>query len=293
MCKKKHLFFARASAFKSKLASKLLSSLHMIPVYRIRDGIKTIQKNQKIFEQCFEILKNNEGIEIFAEGEHHLERRILPFKKGFARIILGTLQKYPHLEIQIIPIGFNYDSHLNFPSSVSMYYGKSILANNFITPDHPDTKFTDLLNEVSSSLKKLTLHVEDATNYDKIIKKLEILGVDYLNPFQANELVKNIEKTTAELTAKKKIINWFTPIHIIAKLNSIVPLLIWKYLKSTIKDIIFLNTYRFALIITLFPIFYLIQTAIVYYFFNLKYALIYLGTCVILGFISTKTMTVS
>ena len=40
-------------------------------------------------------------MEIFAEGEHHIDRRILPLKKGFARIILGTLLQYPDLEIKI------------------------------------------------------------------------------------------------------------------------------------------------------------------------------------------------
>lgn len=286
-------FLSRASAFKNNIISRFLRSLNMTPVYRIRDGINTIEKNSEVFKHCHNILKNRGAIEIFAEGEHHLKRRILPFKKGFARIILGTLQKYPHLEIQIIPVGLNYDSHLNFPSSVSVYYGKPILANNFITPNNPDIRFIDLLNEVSSALKKLTLHVEDATNYDKIIQKLEHLGVDYLNPFEANELVKNIEEFAIELIPENQKINWFVPIHFIAKINSIVPLLIWKYLKSIIKDIIFLNTYRFAVITTLFPLFYLIQTAIVHYFFNLKYAIIYLGICIILGVISTKTMTVS
>ena len=286
-------FLARASAFKNKLISKLLGLLHMIPVYRIRDGINTIKKNKEIFEQCFEILKDKEAIEIFAEGEHHLQRRILPFKKGFARIISGTLQKYPNLEIQIIPVGFNYDSHLNFPSSVSVYYGAPILANDFINPDNSDLRFSNLINEVSLALKKLTLHVEDTANYDNIIQKLEHLGVNYLNPFEANELVKNIEESIIKPTSKNKTINWFTPIHWIAKLNSLVPLLIWKYLKSTIKDIVFTNTFRFTLITTLFPLFYLIQTTIVYYFFNLNYALIYLMGCIIIGIISTKTMTVN
>lgn len=76
----------------------------MIPVYRIRDGVNTIQKNHEIFEQCYEYLKKEKAIEIFAEGEHHLERRIIPLKKGFARIIEGTLKKIP---------GFKYSNSSN------------------------------------------------------------------------------------------------------------------------------------------------------------------------------------
>lgn len=286
-------FLTRASAFKSKIAAVLLRSLNMIPVYRIRDGAKTIQKNIPTFEKCFDILKNGRAIVVFAEGEHHLDRRIIPLKKGFARIILGTLQKYPDTTIYIVPIGINYDSPLNYPSSTSIYYGEPICANQFFDLENPDYRFSEIIERVSSALKNLTLHVDNQINYDEIIRKLEANDVDYLNPFEANEMLKNIDKLTSKSSEKKRQLNWLTPIHFIAKINSILPLIIWRYLKPTIKEIIFLNTFRFAVITTLFPLFYLIQTGIVYAVFNLKYAIIYLVSCIVLGIISTKTMIVS
>lgn len=286
-------FLSRASAFKNKLARFFLNSLHMIPIYRIRDGINTIEKNVQVFEQCHEILNNKEAIEIFAEGEHHLSRKIIPLKKGFARIILGTLQKYPDLEIQIVPIGFNYDSLIGFPSSVSIYYGEPILANNFINVENPDLRFSKIIKEVSSAMKKLTLHIEEIENYDEIITKLEKHQIDYTNPIEANKLYKNIDKLTDKSTIKKRKINWFIPIHIVTKLNSLIPIFIWKYLKSLIKDIIFMNTFRFAVIATLFPLFYLLQTVLVYYFFSLKFAVVYLVSCIVLGIISKRTMQVN
>ena len=57
-----------------------------------------------------------------------------------------------------------------------------------------------------------------------------------------------------------------------------------------ITDKLFMNSFRFALIATLFPFFYLLQAGIIYYFSNFKYALIYLALCILLGFISKKTM---
>lgn len=286
-------FLTRASAFKIGVVDQILRSLNMIPVYRVRDGVRTIEKNFFVFEQCIEILKQERAIQIFAEGEHHLRRRVLPLKKGFARIILGTLQKYPNLPIYIVPIGINYDSHLNFPSSASIYYGKPIFANQFFDLRNPDLKFKKITHQVSVALKYLTLHVNDSANYDKIILKLEALGVNYLNPFEANKLLKNIDKTFTEVIVKKKKINWFAPIHFLAKLNSVFPLLFWKYIKPKIKDVVFTNTYRFALITTLFPLFYIIQAVIIYYFINWKIAVIYLLGSVLLGIISAKTMTVN
>lgn len=285
-------FLSRASAFKNALVSKLLFSLNMIPIYRIRDGMNTVKKNNDVFKQCHEILKNEGAIEIFAEGEHHLDRRVLPLKKGFARIILGTLQKYPDTDIQIIPVGINYDSLLNFPCSVSMYYGEPIHANQYFDLDNIDTKFSSIINKVSSALKELTLHIEDTSNYEKIIRQLENNNVDYLNPFEANALLKTMNTSLEKPELKKSQVNWLTPLHILAKINSIIPLLIWKYLKSKIKEIIFTTTFRFTVISTLFPLFYIIQAAVVYFVFNLKYACIYLVICIVLGLISTKTMTV-
>jgi len=262
-------------------------------VYRIRDGLKTIGKNLVIFEKCFEILKQKKAIEIFAEGEHHLDRRIIPLKKGFARIILGTLKENPDLEITIIPVGINFDSHLGFPCSTSIYYGKPINANKYFNVENPDLTFKEIINVVSTEMKKLTLHIDDVKNYDSIIEKLEANGVNYLDPFEANKMLKNIESLPNYSSSNKKSIHWLTPLHFIAKLNSIIPLLIWRKLKGGITDVLFTNTFRLGLITTLFPFFYIIQTILAYYFFSLKIAVIYLTSCIVLGLISTKTMNVS
>jgi 1-acyl-sn-glycerol-3-phosphate acyltransferase len=290
--KRKIHFLTRASAFNGKLITSFLKSLNMIPVYRIRDGIGTIEKNTAIFKQCFEILKDGEAIEVFAEGAHHLKRQIMPLKKGFARIILGTLQKYPDLQIQIVPIGLNYDSHLNFPSSVSIHYGKPILANNYISIENTDIRFSKIITKVTAALKELTLHIEDE-NYEETIFKLNSLNVDYTKPMETKKIADSIESYPIKKSIKKRAFNWFTLIHLFAKINSIFPLLIWRKIKPSITDIVFTNTYRFAIITTVIPLFYLIQTSIVYYFFNAKYAVLYFICSIILGILTTKTMRIN
>ncbi len=135
--------------------------------------------------------------------------------------------------------------------------------------------------------------MEDSANYDEIIVKLEALEVDYLNPFEANKLLENLKTTPSKTILKKEYSNWFAPFHLLAKLNSVFPLLIWKYIKPKIQDAVFTNTYRFALITTLFPMFYIMQTLIVYGIFDMNFAIIYLFSSILLGIISVKTMTVS
>jgi len=285
-------FLARASAFKNNLANKILRSLNMIPVYRIRDGVHQMGKNFEVFEQCIEILQQKKAIQIFPEGEHHLQRKVLPFKKGFARIIEGALKKYPELAIQIIPVGINYDSHLNFPCSTSIYYGKPILANRFFDFNKKTLNYHDILKSTSDELKKLTLHVNNDLEYETTIKILENNNIDYLNPIKGNEMIKNIKLLSKVQKIKTNHINWFYPLHLLAKINSIFPLIIWKYLKQNIKEVIFSHTFRFAVITTLFPLFYSLQTVVVYYFFNFRYALIYFAMSIVLSLIATKTSIV-
>ena len=249
------------------------------------------RKNIEIFVRCFEILKDNHAVQIFAEGEHHLNRRVLPLKKGFARIILGTLQKYPDVKIQIVPVGINYDSHLNIPASVSVYYGEPIHANQYFDINNPDYSFKDILKVVRNSLTKLTLHIEDLSTYKETIEKLEKANVNYLNPFEANRLLNNLDSLVEK--PKEKRINWFLPIHLLAKINSFFPLLIWNYLKPKITDIVFTNTFRFALIATVFPLFYLLQTLVVLNLFNVTIAMSYLIVTVLIGLITVKTMPIS
>lgn len=283
-------FLARAAVFKKSLVNKILRSLNMLPAYRLRDGFRNMDKNYEVFNKCVEVLHNNGAVEIFAEGEHHLNRRIIPLKKGFARIILSTLQKYPNTQIQIVPVGLNYDSRLNYPSSVSIIYGKPILANPYFDIDNPDITFSEIIDVVTEALKKLTLHIEDQENYDSIIEKLENAGVDYLNPVEANEMAKNIDSLKPLNQLNKT--NWFLPIQLITKVNSFIPLFIWGKLKKRISDIIFTNTFRFALIAVLFPLVYFIQSVIIYYFFGKQIAIIYLLASMLLGAITTKTMKV-
>lgn len=124
-----------------------------------------------------------------------------------------------------------------------------------------------------------------------MIASLEKHQVNYLDPYAANNLYHSIEnkRPLKAATNQKKQMNWFYPVQLIAKLNSMLPLLIWKYFKAKVSEIIFYNTFRFALILTIFPLFYLLQAGVIYYAFNEFYASVYLLACIGLGIITTKT----
>jgi len=281
-------FLSRASAFKNKLVARFLKSIHMIPVYRKRDGVDTLAKNKATFSKSVELMHAKKTLYIAAEGSHNVQRRVRELKKGFVHVILDTFKEHPEIDIQIIPIGLNYDTVLNHPSSVSIYYGKPISAKEYYTKNDDLSSTTDLLKVVRNRMKTLTTHIEDKDSYDKTINKLNALNVDYLNPIETNKIITNLGNYSVDIekTSVKKRKNF---LYYLVVFNSFIPWIIWKKLEKGIKEIEFISTFRFAIGATLFPLFYIIQSLIINYFFSSKIAIIYFISSILLGLLLTKT----
>ncbi len=58
-------FLTRASVFKKSFVATLLDFIRMIPIYRVRDGINNMEKNNETFDKSVNILLENGSIVIF------------------------------------------------------------------------------------------------------------------------------------------------------------------------------------------------------------------------------------
>jgi 1-acyl-sn-glycerol-3-phosphate acyltransferase len=278
-------FLARASAFKNTIVARFLKTIHMLPIYRKRDGVNTIEKNKAIFRKSVEIMNAQKTLYIAAEGSHNIQRRVRDFKKGFVYVILDTFKKYPELDIQIVPVGLNYDSVIKYPSSASIYYGKPISAKKYYDKNDSLSTTKHLLEVVRNSMKTLTTHIEDEENYDTIITKLNALNVDYLNPIETNKIIHNLDTYTEKKLVKKKK----NLLYYLVVLNSLIPWLIWKKVEKSITEIEFVSTFRFSIGVTIFPFFYSLQSLLINHFFGIQIAVLYFILAIILGLILTKT----
>ncbi|WP_232225208.1 lysophospholipid acyltransferase family protein [Seonamhaeicola sp. S2-3] len=253
-------FLTRAAVFKKTLISKILKSLQMLPVYRIRDGWHSLTNNNAIFETCSKLLYQNEAIVIFPEGNHNLERRVRPLSKGFTRIVFDTLEKYPNIDLQLVPIGFNYQDALNFPDSTSLIFGKPIAAKEFISKNRHDN-VNALKEAVYSELKKLTTHIPQE-HYEDVLNKLKALHVDFLKPKEVNKCIESgfiscNKKETSKVSGLKSIFK------LLLIINLIVPYTIWKLaVQSKITELEFVSTFRFVIAITLVPFWVLIISVV-------------------------------
>jgi len=277
-------YLVRAAVFKKPWVKKLLGTLNLMPIYRIRDGASQLGKNQEIFENCFDIFKKGETLMIFPEGSHNRKRTIRPLSKGFTRIVFGALEKYNDLKITIIPVGLTYQNTSQYPSKVAINYGTPILANNFYNPEKLNISIVQLKNEVSFQLKKLSVHIPDDENYDTILNKLNKANVDFTNV----DLVNTIIREANIVEQKSKVKNYLKPLLFLIIINSIFPYLIWKIASKKIDEIEFIDTFRFGLSAVTFPLFYGIQTLIFKAFFGWKIAGCYLLASLFLVLIYTK-----
>ena len=277
-------FLTRADVFNKPMIKALLSSVNMMPIYRIKDGRNVISKNEEIFQKCYKILNNNGTILIFPEGNHNIQRRLRILKKGFTRIILGTLENNPDQEIVVVPIGINYTNAKKFASSVHLVFGEPILVNDHHKNSALNGASPELKSEVSQAMKKLITHIENAEHHDKIAAAFK--EEEFLHPTKVNEKLQGIDHTHEEAVNEDNQFHFLKPFVMV---NSFIPILVWRNMYPKIQEEEFIATWRFTIGITLFPICYLLQAGIIAYLFDDLTGYIYLGLSFLIVYLFVKS----
>ena len=135
-------------------------------------------------------------------------------------------------------------------------------------------------------MKELTTHIE-VENYDETIEKLG--NVDFLNPIKINDHLKNFETNIIEKKNIKKPTKLWKILKITVRLNSLIPIFIYQLFLPKIKEIEFIATAKFAVGITAFPLFYLLQSLIISHIFGVQIAIIYALISIILVLLLAKS----
>ncbi|MEX0843993.1 MAG: lysophospholipid acyltransferase family protein [Balneolaceae bacterium] len=303
-------FLTRAEAFNPPLLGWFLGTLNMLPVYRVRDGFSSVQKNNAIFELCFSYFKRNDAVLIFPEANHDLKKRIRPLSKGFTRIAFGAEVKNDwELDLQIVPVGLNYTEQPAARTIVHVNYGKPIPVKDFEAAFKEDeNEATKQMKEVvSGKMKELVFHVPNLEEYpvQKILwhdlesNQHHLTNPDIVNnrihktkPHITQDLIKETKEldkmitghdvTTREIASPSKFSfkdALLLPFLLFSFLNNIIPYQPIKYLTTkVIKDHAFDASIKFLTGLFLLPIFYLIVCVILGLFgIEWKYLLGYFG----------------
>jgi len=278
-------YLTRAGVFKKQWVSKLLNQFRMLPVYRIRDGWSNLTHNTPIFESCSELLCNNEALVIFPEGSHNLKRTVRPLSKGFTRIVFNTLEKYPEIDLQLIPVGVNFVKAESFGDSVSLYFGDPIDARSYLSEDR-NHSISKLKQDIHNGICELTTHIE-SEGYNETLQKLNSLNVDFLDPNAVNRCISNNFKD-CKYKKRKSIIPGFLLKGLLI-INLLIPYIVWKlYIEPKIKEIEFKSTFRFAAAITIVPLYLILVVFLLYNSVGITLAMLYLLGVLILAQLAIK-----
>ena len=180
----------------------------MLPIYRQRDGVDTIEKNQKTFEDCYEILKNNGHLIIFPEGNHNSKKKLRTLKKGVSRIALGTLSKYgKNVSLYIVPVGIDYENHFKMNSDILLNVGDPININNYFDEyvKRPVEVLNNLTHQIRQNLESVLIHIKDDENYDEIYFLLHRFSLKNETEIENKFKLRNSLLSKLELLKEKEL----------------------------------------------------------------------------------------
>ena len=158
-------FYVRGDIFSHPLAYKLLTMLHMIPIYSIEHGIHNLSKNKHTFERGRQLLEKGKLLLIFPEGFSRQSKQLEPFKKGAARVALQTAfegEGVKNLSIQTVAI--NYSFH-NLGSNLLIRLGDALSIAGYEKQyqEFPAMAIGKLTKEMSSVFQENVIHIEDGS----------------------------------------------------------------------------------------------------------------------------------
>jgi 1-acyl-sn-glycerol-3-phosphate acyltransferase len=199
-------FLVRGDFFKKPIYAFLMRQVHLIPIFRMKDGgYKNLKQNFQTFDYCYAALNENKNIMILAEGSTVYEKRLRPVQKGTARIVFGALEQYPDMDLQIVPVGVNFNFSNRFRSDVMIEIGEPILAQDFIGQyqDNQARAINALTGEIASRMKDGIIHL-DALEDDELAEKIWLLH----RSARPLKYLPVIDPDERPFKAEKKLADW-------------------------------------------------------------------------------------
>lgn len=331
----------RADAFgNSRVMDWMLTTFHMLPVYRPRDGVDLKQRNKSVFSHCHQILFQNRNLLIHPEGNCIPKKKVGRFKKGLARIAFGAeAEKNFSLGVNIVPVGINYRAITEARKGIHVRFGPPVLVSDYREQYQRSeaTAIAELTGDVEKEVRDVTVDI-DTRDYQLTEQMVDLLkcnepdintaaGYDdhefYFekdliarlhekearNHDLTNDLQQSYQKLEAATTNHNLDLNYpiverkssvrlameaigyliLLPVFLYGWSNNIIPWTLMNKAADKVKETQFKNSARMVVGLLLFPISYLIQTAMLGGVFGFGLgSLLYLLSLPVTGIISLK-----
>jgi 1-acyl-sn-glycerol-3-phosphate acyltransferase len=201
------VFLARADIFKGRIMIHFLNFLNIMPIYRMRDGVSNVRKNDEIFEKTMSVLTNKlNPLCLYPEGSHGDKRRLRPLKKGIFRIaFMGQEYFKDNPGVKIVPVGLDYSHYQKFRSTLFINFGKPIEVSEYykLYTENSNEAVNRLRERLANEMKKLMIDIQTEEYYDlyqglrkiynsEMRKKLKITGKSLPDKFIADKKMISI-----------------------------------------------------------------------------------------------------
>ncbi|TAF53397.1 MAG: hypothetical protein EAZ62_04550 [Sphingobacteriia bacterium] len=173
-------FLARGDAFERPLFRFLLNALHMIPIYRMREGRDQVRRNRDSFEACQALLLQGRSLLIFIEGICVNQHELQPFKKGAAR--LAREYQGPKA-LQILPVGIAFEHLRGARKQVNLRFGPFQKAGDLLKGEKENQQVLAFNNSMNLQLKQLIQlpqHKPTDNNFSVAFLALKFLHFPFL-----------------------------------------------------------------------------------------------------------------
>ena len=208
MTREKKVFIARGDIFKKAFIAKIMHFLRILPIYRIRDGYKSVKDNNaEIIEKASDVIHDEVKLFLFPEAAHRTKHSLRQLSKGIFHIAFKANEEFGHEKpVYIIPIGIEYGDYFRYRSTALINIGEPINVTEFVNQNKDENEAV-VMNKLRELLtKKLSKQIsyipDNEENYEAIWEMTKIKSG--LNGSLEERLKRNQKIITEILEWKEK-----------------------------------------------------------------------------------------
>ena len=179
------IYLARADLFAHKTMARLMHFAKIMPAFRMRDGFENLEKNNRVFYQCVDVLRFSHSLCIMPEGGQGEERKIRPLVKGIFRVAFDAQQQFGEAKkVKIIPVGINFGDLQKSGKQIIINIGTPIEVSDYMSGFllNPVAATNEMRDALRNSLSDLTLDMATAKYYKSFETISEIVSHEYIEP---------------------------------------------------------------------------------------------------------------
>ena len=276
-------YLTRADIF-NKRFMWFLEALHMMPIYRMRDGYGKLSQNAGVFEACQKLFSKGKSVLIFPEGSHGEPYYLRNLTKGTSRLAFESQEALgDDQELWIQPVGLNYFDRGKPRRKAMFVYGEPIRVNDYMEAYRTQKAraLIKLKDQVQQNMADCMIIPSHDEHYEERVAALTKENERYA----FEELKEGLEKLEIKGQPKKPQPIFKKIGQVLGMVNLPPLLLISNVLGKKIKDPVFIASIKWAIGLFMFPLWWLLVYFGVSFGFGSQVAWIVVLSLVVLLFL--------